>query len=108
MSRQIQLLDVVALLQDRDDLGLVRGQVGTIVEVYEPDVFEVEFNTVNGVPYASKVLSANELMLLHHQQVSSSQFNYANKEQHLRAPIRTSAKVEENSEPNYSIENFNP
>jgi Domain of unknown function (DUF4926) len=34
----MKLLDVVALLQDLPDLGLIRGQVGTIVEMYEPDV----------------------------------------------------------------------
>lgn len=70
MTRQIQLLDVVALLNDRQDLGLVRGQVGTVVEVYEPTVFEVEFNDVQGCPYASEAVSADELMVLHHQLVS--------------------------------------
>ena len=39
----MKLLDVVALLEDLPQLGLYRGQVGTIVEVYEPNVFEVEF-----------------------------------------------------------------
>ena len=66
MTRQIQLLDVVALLDDRQDLGLVRGQVGTVVEIYEPTVFEVEFNDVQGCPYALEAISAEELMLLHH------------------------------------------
>jgi Domain of unknown function (DUF4926) len=37
----MKLLDVVALLQNLPELGLIRGQVGTIVEIYEPDVFEV-------------------------------------------------------------------
>lgn len=72
MAHQIQLLDVVALLSDRQDLGLIRGQVGTVVEVYEPGIFEVEFNDVHGTPYASKVLSANDLMLLHHEFIAQT------------------------------------
>lgn len=38
----MKLLDVIALLEDQPELGLYRGQVGTIVEKYEPGVFEVE------------------------------------------------------------------
>lgn len=41
-NQKIKLLDVVALLSDLPDFGLCRGQVGTIVEEYEPGVFEVE------------------------------------------------------------------
>ena len=47
MNRQMKLLDVVALLEDLPELGLYRGQVGTIVEEYEPNVFEVEFSEMN-------------------------------------------------------------
>ena len=39
----MKLLDAVALLETIPNSGLYKGQVGTIVEVYEPDVFEVEF-----------------------------------------------------------------
>jgi len=35
--------DVVALLQDLPEKGLLRGQDGTVVELLSPDVFEVEF-----------------------------------------------------------------
>lgn len=67
MVRQIQLLDVVALLEDCEDTGLSRGQVGTVVEVYEPGVFEVEFSDNQGRTYALETLPANKLLLLHHQ-----------------------------------------
>ncbi len=67
MVRQIQLLDVVALLEDCEDIGLSRGQVGTVVEVYEPGVFEVEFSDDQGRTYALETLPANQLLLLHHQ-----------------------------------------
>jgi hypothetical protein len=63
----MQLLDVVSLLQDLPELGLIRGQVGTIVEMYELDVFEVEFIDSNGRTYALETLSASVLTILHHQ-----------------------------------------
>ena len=62
----MKLLDVVALLEDLPQLGLYRGQVGTIVEVYEPNVFEVEFSDTSGLAYAIEILQENQLMLLHH------------------------------------------
>ncbi len=46
------VLDVVALLTDVPQHGLVRGQVGTIVEILSSDVFEVEFSDDEGRPYA--------------------------------------------------------
>jgi hypothetical protein len=65
MNLLIKLLDVVALLKDLPELNLYRGQVGTIVEVYEPGVFEVEFSDLNGRAYAIETLTANQLMVLH-------------------------------------------
>lgn len=46
----VQLLDVVALTEDRPDQGLRRGQVGTVVEVLAPGVYEVEFCDDEGEP----------------------------------------------------------
>jgi len=63
----MKLLNVVALLQDLPELGLIRGQVGTIVEEYEPGVFEVEFCDGDGRAYAIETLFADMLMVLHHQ-----------------------------------------
>lgn len=63
----MKLLNVVALLQDLPELDLIRGQVGTIVEEYEPGVFEVEFCDGNGRAYAIETLSAEVLLVLHHQ-----------------------------------------
>lgn len=61
----MKLLDVVALTQDLPGLGLHKGQVGTIVEVYEPSVFEVEFVDLDGKTYAVETLNASQLMQLH-------------------------------------------
>ena len=41
MTKQpIQVLDVVALTEDLAQRRLRRGQVGTVVEVLAPDIFE--------------------------------------------------------------------
>ena len=63
----MKLLDVVALLEDLPEASLVRGQVGTIVEEYELDVFEVEFSDISGRAYAIETLNSAQLLLLHHQ-----------------------------------------
>ena len=64
---QIELLSVVALVDDMTDRGLVRGQVGTVVEDLAPGVYEVEFIDDSGQTYASLALRSNQLMRLHHQ-----------------------------------------
>lgn len=72
MSHKIETLDVVALLADRPDRDLVRGQVGTIVERLRADVFEVEFSDDQGRTYASLALRADELIILHHRPVAAA------------------------------------
>jgi len=67
MNSHPKLYDVVALVSDQPELGLSRGQVGTVVEEYEPGVFEVEFSAQNGRAYALETLRAEQLMILHHQ-----------------------------------------
>ena len=66
----MKLLDVVALLEDLPETGLYRGQVGTIVEEYEPEVFEVEFSDTTGRAYAIETLKASQLMVLYHQPIN--------------------------------------
>jgi hypothetical protein len=67
MMANIRLLDVVALTTDLPDKGLVRGQVGTIVEVLGPGVYEVEFSDDEGRSYAQVPLRDQQLMILHYQ-----------------------------------------
>ncbi len=64
MQPSVQLLDVVALTCDRPELGLIRGQVGTVVEVLSPSVYEVEFSDDDGKTYARAPVSESELMVL--------------------------------------------
>ena len=72
MNTPIQLLDVVALDHNRPNDGLMRGQVGTIVEVLSPDVYEVEFSDDRGKTYAMLPLTADELIVLHTAPVHTS------------------------------------
>ena len=65
--RELELLSVVALLEDSKDHKLLRGQVGTIVERLAPGVYEVEFSDDEGRTYASLALRADQLLLLHHE-----------------------------------------
>ena len=69
MNRTMKLLDVVALLEDCPEKGLMRGQVGTIVAEYAQGEFEVGFSDAQGQMYALEVLRAKRLMVLHHQPV---------------------------------------
>jgi hypothetical protein len=67
MTPNIQLLDVVALTADLPDKGLLRGQVGTIVETVSPGVFEIEFSDDQGRAYAQLAVRDNQLLVLHYQ-----------------------------------------
>jgi len=67
MSQEICVLDVVALTEDIPDRGLLRGQVGTVVEWLGPGVYEVEFADNDGRTYAMLALKASQLLVLHYQ-----------------------------------------
>ena len=43
MKNTINLLDVVALTENIPKLGLLRGEVGAVVECHSENAFEVEF-----------------------------------------------------------------
>jgi hypothetical protein len=67
MTTDIHLLDVVALTTDLPNKGLLRGQVGTVVESLAPGIFEVEFSDDQGRTYAQIALRDNQLLVLHYQ-----------------------------------------
>jgi len=66
MNKPIELLDVVALTVDLPEDELVRGQVGTVVEILSDGYFEVEFSDDEGKTYAMLPLAADQLIILHH------------------------------------------
>jgi hypothetical protein len=67
MTPTIQLLDVVALIADIPGRGLLRGQVGTVVEMLSPGVFEVEFADEDGHTYAELAVPESQLMVLRYR-----------------------------------------
>ncbi|MCC7126709.1 MAG: DUF4926 domain-containing protein [Acidobacteria bacterium] len=66
MNTTPRLLDVVALLADLPSLNLRRGQVGTVVEIFDR-ACEVEFSDDEGRTYAQAALSPEQLLVLHHR-----------------------------------------
>jgi hypothetical protein len=64
---EIEMLSVVALLEDVPGKGLRRGQVGTVVETLAHSVYEVEFSDDAGRTYASLALRSDQLIRLHHE-----------------------------------------
>ena len=62
-----KLLDVVAVLEDKPTLRLAAGQVGTIVELLAPDVFEIEFCDPAGHTISIQELRREEILVLRHE-----------------------------------------
>jgi len=56
-----RLLDTVVLTRDLPEHGLRTGDLGAVVEVYEPDGVEVEFVRASGHTQAVVTLSENEV-----------------------------------------------
>src|SRR5882672_10075051 len=66
-KKKIKLLDTVALASDLPERKLKRGEVGTVVEILAPEVFEVEFSDDEGQTYAELALRGDQLIPLHSQ-----------------------------------------
>jgi hypothetical protein len=60
----LKLLSTVALLEELPQTGLVRGQMGTIVENLGSGIYEVEFSDQTGRAYALVALRASQLLEL--------------------------------------------
>ncbi|MFO0568949.1 MAG: DUF4926 domain-containing protein [Polyangiaceae bacterium] len=56
-----KLLDTVVLERDLPDAGLRRGDLGAVVEVYEPDGLEVEFMAASGRTQALVTLRESDV-----------------------------------------------
>jgi hypothetical protein len=64
MTSQIKLFDEVALIAEKADRGLSRGQVGTVVELHGSDFYEIEFADRSGRTIAFAALPASDLIVL--------------------------------------------
>ena len=60
-------VQTVALLKPQPSAGLVRGQVGTIVETIAENTALVEFSDDEGRAYAIVRCSRNHLLALHYE-----------------------------------------
>jgi hypothetical protein len=60
------VLDVVALLSERRDLKLQTGQVGTVLELLDPDNVLVEFSDDEGRAFAVAPCAASDVLVLHY------------------------------------------
>jgi hypothetical protein len=69
MNGEVKLLDAVAVLEDVQAEGVLlkRGEVGAVVEILAPQVYEVEFCDDQGRAYAFASLHADQLLVLHNQ-----------------------------------------
>jgi hypothetical protein len=67
MNKAIELLDTVGLLEGIPQRNLSRGEVGTVVEILAPNVYEVEFCDDEGQTYAQFALPGEKLIVLHNQ-----------------------------------------
>jgi len=54
-------LDSVVLKQDHDEYGLRTGDLGAVVEVYEPNGLEVEFVSASGRTEALVTLTEDDV-----------------------------------------------
>ncbi len=57
----VTLLDTVVLKNDIPEHGLRAGDVGAVVEVYEPDALEVDFVTASGRTQALVTLHTGDV-----------------------------------------------
>ena len=69
MKIELNLLDVVALLKDIPERNLIAGQVGTVVEFLEQEVYEIEFCNREGKTITTIALPRRDLLKLHYEQM---------------------------------------
>lgn len=73
-----QLLETIVLTCDIPDRGLRRGDLGTIVHLYEPGGLEVEFVTASGKTGALVTLSKNDVRAVADEDlITVRQFNHS-------------------------------
>jgi hypothetical protein len=64
---KFHLLETVVLERDLAEHGLRQGDLGAVVEVYEPDALEVEFVTASGKTQALVTLTAGDVRAVRDQ-----------------------------------------
>ncbi|MBK7874085.1 MAG: DUF4926 domain-containing protein [Saprospiraceae bacterium] len=67
MTKELKLLDVVALLKAMPEEKLQEGQVGTIVEILDENVYEVEFTDRQGQTLTTCAVNSADLLQLQYE-----------------------------------------
>jgi hypothetical protein len=65
--------DVVAVLEDVPEHGLIRGEVGTIVHLWKSGAYEVEFSDSSGRAYAFASLNSDQLLKVNFGQTKNAE-----------------------------------
>lgn len=69
MDKSLKLLGIIALTEDLPQHNLQKGQVGTIVELLAPNIYEIDFSDNNGQTYTQLPLHTSQLLKLHYNPV---------------------------------------
>ncbi|MEB3310390.1 MAG: DUF4926 domain-containing protein [Snowella sp.] len=64
MKKTINEIDIVTLTQDLPELGLNKGQTGTVVDISESGVFLVEFSNEKGEMISLESLTREQIELV--------------------------------------------
>jgi hypothetical protein len=67
----VSLLDVVAMLEDRPDQQLARGQVGTVVDELDSQTVLVEFTDDGGRTWALEPVPVSSLLVLRYEPLAA-------------------------------------
>ncbi len=67
----MKILDIVVLTGAMPTLNLRKGELGTIVEELDKDVFLVEFADTKGVTYAMPALNTSVLMKVYYEPIAA-------------------------------------
>jgi len=70
MKIKPKLLDVIALLENIPEKKLSSGEIGTIVEQLDDNVYEVEFSDKNGRTYEMAAIDIEKMLVLQFKEES--------------------------------------
>lgn len=71
-NAMIKVLDTIVLENEQSDHGLKAGDIGVVVELYEPDGIEVEFVTGSGKTQALLTLSLDDVRAIAADEILSA------------------------------------
>ena len=68
---EFELLDTIVLKKDLPEHGLKQGDVGTVVELYQPDGLEIEFVTGSGKTQALLSMTTSDVRAIEDTEILS-------------------------------------